>query len=99
MGKGKAFVIGLVTGTLGGANLSSRLASKSSSLPRDSPTNLGGVPSVVEHAGPSSEVTEIPTGHRERCIRRYVPSVARIQWFPLDPVVTDRCIVAIASAE
>ena len=75
------------------------MASKSSSLRGDIPTNPNGVPSVVGLAKANRVVTETPTGHPERCIQQFVPSVALTLWFLSDPVVTDPCTVAIASVE
>ena len=80
-----------------GTHLPSPLASKSSSLPGELPTNPGGVLKIGRLVRASSE--EAPTGHLERCIQSYAISAGLTLRFPLFPVVTDRCTVAIASAK
>ena len=80
------------------ANLPSLLASKSSLLPGDLPTNPNGVPNVVRLARVSSEITGTPTGQPERCIQQFALSAGRTPWYRLGPVVTNPCIVAIALA-
>ncbi len=82
-----------------GPHFPSPLASKSSSLPGDLPTNRSDVPRIVRLVRASSEVPETPTVHPERCIQSCAISAGLTLRSPLYPVVTDRCTVTIASAK
>ncbi len=75
-----------------GTILSSRLASKNSSLREDSPTNPGGVPRIVRLVGASNEAPD-----PERCIQSCARSAGLTLRSPLSPVTTDQSTVAIAS--
>ncbi len=61
--------------------------------------NRVAVPNAVQLVGASREGPEVSAEEHERCIQQFVLSVVRTLRFLSDPMVTDRCIVAIASAE
>jgi hypothetical protein len=67
-------------------------------LPGVIPTSRNGVPNAAVLGRANSEVPETPTDQAERCIRRFVPSAARMPWFPSCREVTSLSTVAIASA-
>ena len=93
-----------LTAEIASTNSPSRSGNRSSSIPKGSLMSRLAAPNVAQHARASSQVpagvsAEVLTGQPERCTQQFAHSAALILWFPSYPVVTNRCIAAIASVE
>ena len=68
-------------------------------------SNLGAIlmsPSAAPHAarqGSQNDTEMTATGPDAKCFGQHAPSVAKIPRYPLNPVLVDRCIVAIATVK